>query len=111
LSTSKKIKVRIKENSLRARISAFKLKTPKVAMVWGNTILLFNVSKVEFMDTTPWLLHELRHIFQVQKMGKFVFLWRYLFLSLRYGYYNHPYEVDARLHENDVSMLEKVEFV
>jgi hypothetical protein len=105
------VKVKIKCNSKRARIAAFKLKAQSVAMVWGNTILLHNVSKEEFVANKPWLRHEIQHVHQVQQFGKYYFLWRYFILSLKYGYYNHPFEIDARLHEQDETVLDNVEFV
>jgi hypothetical protein len=106
-----KIKVKIKCNSKRAWLAAFNLKTKSVAMVWGNTILLHNVTRETFMANKAWVNHEVQHVHQVQKFGKYYFLWRYFMLSLKYGYNNHPFEIDARLHENDDSVLENVEFV
>jgi hypothetical protein len=106
-----KIKVKIKENSFRARIAAFNLGNKRVAMVWGTTILLFNTTKQEFLADKQWVLHELKHVVQAHKIGKLRFLWRYFVLSFKYGYINHPYEVDARRHEQDESLLNRVEFV
>lgn len=40
--------------------------------------------------------HELRHVEQWYALGPVKFLARYLWESLRHGYYNNPFEVDAR---------------
>ncbi len=110
MPSNNKIRIKIKENSFRARIAAFNLKSAQVAMVWGHTILLFNTSKQDFLSNQTWVRHEVRHVLQVRKIGKYTFLWRYFVLGLKYGYYNHPYEVDARLHEDDTHVLDMVEF-
>jgi hypothetical protein len=39
--------------------------------------------------------HESVHIEQIRKAGVF-WAWKYLFLFIRYGYKNHPWEVEAR---------------
>ncbi len=111
ISASSKIIVTIKQNSLRARMAAFNLKAPSVAMVWGHTILLFGTTAADFLADKKWVCHELRHVWQVQKFGKIGFLYRYVVLSFRFGYHHHPFEVDARLHDTDETMLQKIEFV
>jgi hypothetical protein len=105
------LEVRIKENSKRAAMSAFNLKARKLAMVWGDTILLFNTTKEEFLQDERWVLHELRHILQSRKMGKFKFLSRYIWLGIIHGYHNHPYEVDARMHEDDKELLKQIKWI
>jgi hypothetical protein len=105
------IKVRIKENSLRARLAAFKLGSSNVAMVWGSTVLLHGVSKASFLANDKWVRHELRHVWQAQQMGTFAFLWRYSILAIKHGYTNHPFEIDARLHEDDDSLMNRFEFI
>jgi hypothetical protein len=111
MNIAPKIKIKIKANSKRARMAAFNLGTKSVAMVWGNTILLHNVTTSEFLKSKTWVRHEVRHVQQSQKLGKFYFLWRYFILSFKYGYKNHPFEIDARLHEHDESVLNNVEFI
>jgi hypothetical protein len=103
--------VHIKENSFRAKLATIKMRTNYgLAMVWGNQILLFNVSKQDFLADKQWVCHELRHVVQAYNMGKWTFLWRYLVLGLRHGYHHHPMEIDARMHEQDLDMLQRVEF-
>jgi hypothetical protein len=103
--------VKIKTNSKRARLAAFKLGTKSVAMVWGNTILLHNVTRENFFKNIAWVRHEVRHVQQSKKLGKYNFLWRYFILSFKHGYRNHPFEIDARLHEQDENVLNNVVFI
>jgi len=92
--------VKIKENSWLARIAAKKLGTDNVAMVLGNTIHLFGTTKADFLKDTAWVKHELCHIAQFRRYGYFIFLVKYLYESMRRGYYNNKYEVEARAAEN-----------
>jgi hypothetical protein len=103
--------VKIKTSSKRARIAAIKLGGKKVAMVWGNTILLAGTTREEFLSDKKWVCHELRHVLQSMTIGKWRFLLRYVFLSIQFGYHNHPYEVDARLHEQDEEILKRVKWL
>jgi hypothetical protein len=90
---------RIKENSWLAKIAAKKLRSSSVAMVLGNTIYLHNTSKEEFLNDIRWLKHELCHIKQFKQHGFIIFLIKYLWESLKKGYYNNKYEVEARAAE------------
>lgn len=92
----------IKENSFIARIAAWKMKCSQVAIVIGNTIHLHNTSREEFMDNKRWLNHELEHIRQYRKSGLIPFIVSYLIESVKMGYYNNKYEVEARAAEKDV---------
>lgn len=62
--------------------------------------------------TTPWrtiyvrkdkmgdeglINHELVHISQIEKYGPVVWTIKYLYYNFKYGYYNNPFEVEARL--------------
>lgn len=40
--------------------------------------------------------HEMKHIEQMQKDGKFVFGVKYLYFISTVGYENNPYEIEAR---------------
>jgi hypothetical protein len=90
---------RIKENSWLAKIAAKKLRSSSVAMVLGSTIHLHNTSKQEFLQDKKWLKHELCHIAQFKKHGYIIFLIKYLWESLKKGYQNNKYEVEARAAE------------
>lgn len=86
----------IKENSWMAKIAAWKLKTGSVAMVLGKTIHLHNTSKEGFLMDERWLKHELCHVRQFKEHGYFMFLVKYLWESIKKGYYNNRFEVEAR---------------
>ena len=87
---------KIKENSWLAKIAAKKLGTKSVAMVLGNTIYLHKTTKTEFLLNEKWLKHELCHIKQFKEHGFIIFLVKYLWESIRKGYYNNRFEVEAR---------------
>ena len=86
----------IKENSWLAKIAAKKLNADSVAMVLGKTIHLHNTTKANFLNDERWLKHELCHIKQFAAHGYFLFVVKYLWESLRKGYYNNRFEVEAR---------------
>ncbi|HJW18175.1 MAG TPA: hypothetical protein VJ499_13680 [Flavisolibacter sp.] len=92
--------IRIKENSLFARAAARKLKTTSIAIVFGSTIHLWNVDKNSFLQNRKWLLHEMEHIRQYRKLGFARFIWLYLLESIRNGYHNNRFEVEARMAED-----------
>lgn len=102
------IKVKVKENSWLARLAARTLKANNVAMVIGKTIYLHNASKDHFLEDKKWLKHELMHVIQQKKMGTLPFLWCYMIESLKKGYHNNRFEVEARVAENlEMSELKK----
>jgi len=90
----------IKENSWIARVAAMKLRAKSVAIVFGDTIHLYNTSKMAFLSNERWVKHELCHIQQFKDHGYFVFILKYVWESIRKGYYNNKYEVEARAAEN-----------
>lgn len=79
-----------------AKIAAKKLGTKSVAMVLGKTIHLCNTTKAEFLLDEKWVKHELCHIKQFKEHGYFLFVVKYLGESIRKGYYNNRFEVEAR---------------
>ena len=91
----------IKENSWLAWLAAKKLKAGSVAMVLGKTIHLHNCTKEDFMRDKKWLSHELCHVRQFEQYGFVGFIVRYLAESVRRGYYNNRFEVEARAAEKD----------
>ena len=95
------ISYKIKVNSWLARIAAKKLGKNDVAMVFGKTIHLWNTTEAEFLSNEKWVKHELCHVQQYKKYGFFNFLLRYLWESVRRGYYNNKYEVEARKAEKE----------
>jgi hypothetical protein len=106
-----KIKVRIIENAFLARIAAFKLQSESVAMVVGGNILLHNVTKKEFLKNTEWLCHELQHVLQWRANGYVAFLGKYVWYSIKHGYYNNPFEANARDNANNKALLEQFEIL
>ena len=89
----------IKENSWLAAIAAKKLQAASVAMVLGNTIHLYNTSQEEFLKNENWVKHELCHIEQFRQHGYISFIVKYLWESIRKGYYDNKFEVEARAAE------------
>ena len=85
----------IKENSWLAKIASLKLGTKSVAMVLGKTIHLHNTTKSAFLQDEKWVKHELCHIKQFKQHGYVGFIVKYLWESLRKGYYKNRFEVEA----------------
>ena len=86
----------IKENSLLARLAAIKLGTSAVAIVLGKTIHLHNTSKADFLLDERWVNHELCHIKQFKEHGYIGFILKYIWESIKKGYFNNRFEVEAR---------------
>lgn len=94
-------RIRIRERSWLARIAASKLRSSGAALVWGRTVHLHRITAIQFLSNQRLLLHELCHVRQYQRYGFIGFLARYLWLSIRHGYYNNPLEVEARAAEEE----------
>ena len=90
------VSIRIIEQSTLAKLAAAWLRSRKVAMVWGQTILLWGCTQHEFLANRQWVRHELKHVEQYQRFGMLPFLLRYLVYSIRFGYTNNPLEIEAR---------------
>lgn len=106
------MKVKIKEQSFFAKVAARKLKSKKVAAVLGNTIHLWNVSREDFLQRTPWVVHEIIHVRQFKRYGFIWFCLLYLAESARSGYYNNKYEIEARVAEmSEEHSLDGIDFV
>ncbi len=88
--------VHIKENSLLARLAAYKLKTKQCAIVLNRTIHLHNTTREELIVNRKWLLHELKHVEQYQRYGTIRFVILYLYETMKRGYRNNRFEVEAR---------------
>ena len=105
------IKVKIKEQSNIAHIAAYNRKWNCAAIVMGNTIHLWNVSRKDFLQDERWLLHELEHISQYKKLGFASFIIQYLWENLRKGYYKNRFEVEARQAEQKKKNYDNYLFV
>jgi hypothetical protein len=90
------MKLQIKEQSWIARLAARKLKSNHVAIVIGATIHLYNVSTQQFLQNDRWVKHEVCHLKQFKKHGYLNFIAKYLWESIRNGYYHNKYEEEAR---------------
>lgn len=106
-----KISFRIKERSLFARLAAWKLRSDAAAIVIGKTIHLHNTSRGEFLKNKTWLQHELKHIEQFSQHGLIRFISMYLIESVRHGYTNNKFEIEARAAEKDEQLLLNTKFV
>ncbi len=45
--------------------------------------------------------HEMEHVYQVRRDGWFTFYAKYLWHLYKFGYMDHPYEIEAREKENE----------
>jgi len=102
-----RVKISIKEKSFVAKIAAWRLKSDRVAMVWGNTIYLSGAGRGDLLNNKSWLRHELKHVEQQLRYGLLWFLFLYIWESLRHGYYNNRFECEARAAEQIPSLLEE----
>lgn len=91
--------VRVVPNAWLAYIAARKLRSKRAALVMGHTIYIYGLTKDELLSNTRLLKHELVHVAQYERYGIPGFLLRYVWYSLRYGYYRNPLEVEARAAE------------
>lgn len=93
---------KIKENSWIAKLAAMRLHAKRVAIVIGHTIYLHNTTKEDFLKSEKWLKHELCHIRQFEEHGFLPFIVKYLLESIRHGYRQNKYEIEAREAEDEV---------
>ena len=103
--------VRIKENSWVAKLAAARLKSVKVAIVFGNTIHLHNTSREDFLKDKDWVCHELKHVEQYKQHGYIGFITKYLLDWVKNGYYNNRFEKEARDSEKDKTLMNKFNIV
>lgn len=77
----------------------FKIKYNVRWMFWARGMVLgwwvlFKPTKDEVSGRL--YRHELQHCYQIERLGRFKFYAKYLAKWFRYGYRNHPFEVEAR---------------
>jgi hypothetical protein len=94
------VRIYIKENSLIARVAAWKMNSSQIAIVIGRTIHLHNTTRKEFIENKRWLSHEMEHIRQYRKYGFIRFIVLYLVETAKKGYNNNKFEVAARAAED-----------
>jgi hypothetical protein len=102
--------VLIKEQSWCARIAARKLKSSGVALVLGRTVHLWNISRQQFLADRRLVIHELEHVRQFRQYGFLRFCALYLWESVRRGYYNNRFEIEARMAETTRSIPPEIYF-
>src|SRR5580765_583817 len=100
---------KIREDSLFAKIAAWKLKSRKAAIVFGSTIHLHNISRQQFLNDERLMRHELCHVRQYKEHGFVSFLFKYLAESIRHGYTNNRFEREAREAETSGDQTSGVE--
>ena len=94
---------RIRESSWLARVAAWKLGVPSVAITFGRTIHLHRASRHALLRDRSWLRHELKHVEQFRQYGFLKFISLYLAESVRVGYHNNRFEREARAAESDAA--------
>lgn len=90
------LQVNIKENSWLAKLAAWKLGVDNVALTLGTTIHLHKASAEVLINDERWVRHELKHVEQFLKYGYIKFIFLYVMESIRNGYENNRFEVEAR---------------
>lgn len=105
------MKIKIKEQSLFAKLAAKKMKCQTVAAVLGNTIHLWNISREDFLKRDAWVKHEIEHVRQYKRHGFVPFVVMYLYECARVGYYNNRFEKEARMVEKEEMDLTRIVFV
>lgn len=96
------MRFKVVENSVIAYIASIILKEKKVAIVIGSTIYLHQIKKIDFLNSKKHFAHEMCHIKQFAEHGKIRFLFLYLIESIKNGYWNNKYEIEARNTENEI---------
>ncbi len=94
--------IKIRERSWKAKIAAWWLGVDNVAFTLGKTIHLYNATAQEFLHDTRWVRHELKHVEQFRRYGFVSFITLYTIETIKKGYRNNKYEIEARMAEQDV---------
>lgn len=103
--------VKIITNSKWAAVAAKLMRVEQIAVVFGNSIHLHQCGREEFLQNKRWLCHELAHVEQYAKHGRYLFLWKYFREHIRRGYASNSFEVEARNREDDDSLLQQINIV
>jgi hypothetical protein len=90
------LQVNIIENSWLAKIAAWKMGVDNVALTLGTTIHLYKASAEVLINNERWVRHELKHVEQFLRHGFFRFIFLYAMETLKNGYHNNKFEVEAR---------------
>lgn len=77
---------------------------------WHGIVLYPNILFRDTKDEVSQRLyrHELEHIYQIQRIGRFRYYLKYWMYWFKHGYRNNPYEVAARaVQYNDLTAEEQ----
>jgi hypothetical protein len=105
------VKIIIKEKSFIAYIAAKILQEKKMAVTIGRTIHLWNAREGDLIENKRWLRHELIHVQQFMRIGFLKFLFLYLWESLKKGYLQNKFEIEARTKENENISFASFDFI
>ena len=76
---------------------------PKDTIYWAVTVGQTTFFSCPQLEVGPaWHAHEDRHKEQWKRDGFVKFFFRYIYYHFVYGYEKNPYEMEARLAENEV---------
>ena len=85
-----------KYNSTISKILAKILKYRLFAITTSKNCTRYSCSKEEVDEIIWWRKHENVHKQQFSKFGWFNFVFQYFLESIKYGYINNKFEVEAR---------------
>jgi hypothetical protein len=103
--------VRIKQNSFFAKCASRIMKANNLAIVFRKTVHLHNITAHQFLVDEELMRHELQHVIQYKEQGWLIFVIKYLWFSFKNGYFNNPFEVEARNMEYDTDLLKRVTWI
>lgn len=103
----KKTPIYFCERAFVAKVAAKVLGNANCAIVFRRTIYLHQITENEIRQNEALLCHELTHVRQWQKFGVLRFPVLYLWYSLKFGYYNNPFEQEARANENNTAIIDQ----
>lgn len=102
------IRIKIKEDANVAKLAAKYMRANSLAIVFGSTVYLCNITKQQFLKDKRLFRHEVEHVIQYRRHGFLKFLFLYCRESYRKGYYENKFEKEARASENDITLLDDV---
>lgn len=82
-----------------AKLAARKMKATALAIVFGRTVHLWNISRDEFLQRPDLMAHEAEHVREYDRYGFLPFLFLYVIDWIRKGYHNNRFEIEARAAE------------
>ncbi|UAY55198.1 DUF4157 domain-containing protein [Arachidicoccus terrestris] len=109
-TATEKIRVRIRQNALLAKIACKCIRQKDVALTVYKTIYLSHSTPGGFLANERWVAHELAHVRQFMTYGYIRFLVMYLAESLRKGYFQNKWEAEARAQEEKTDILQEFYF-